>query len=67
MERFSFRHITLTDIANTIGKKSSDMSLTEHEDGTIEIHTPNLTPAKRTALRSLFIDRGYLEDPAVGI
>lgn len=62
MERFTFRPISLEDIAATIGKKSEKLTITEHNDGTIEVHTPNLTATKRTQLRNLFTNRGFLED-----
>ncbi len=62
MERFIFRPITPVDIAATVGKKATDIHLTQDQNGTIEIETPNLTAAKRTQLRALFTTRGLVED-----
>lgn len=67
MERFTFRPINLADIAETVGENTIDLRLTTSVDGVVAIDTPNLTVAERAALRSLFTNRGYVEDPTVEI
>ncbi len=67
MERFVFRPINLADIAAALGENTTGLRLTSSENGVIAIDTPNLTAAKRTALRNLFTGRGYVEDPAMKI
>ena len=62
MERFTFRPMTLTDIAAAIGKQATELSLTINEDGSMEIETPTLTAATRSQLRTLFTSRGFVED-----
>lgn len=61
MERFTFRPMTLADIAAVVGKPSTDLRLIENEDGTVEVETPTLTAAKRSQLRALFTNRGFVE------
>ncbi len=61
MERFTFRPLTLSDIAAVVGKPSIDLRLIENEDGTVEIETPTLTATKRSQLRVLFTNRGFVE------
>ena len=62
MERFVFRPINLADIAATLGIGAAALRLTSNADGAVEVDTPNLTASKRSALRSLFTARGYVED-----
>ena len=66
MERFVFRPINLVDIASTLGIDAAGLRLTSNADGVVEVDTPNLTAAKRSALRSLFTTRGYVEDTTGG-
>ena len=66
MERFIFRPFNLSDIAAAVGTDATELRLTENEDGVVEVDTPNLTAAKRSALRSLFTSRGFVEDATMG-
>lgn len=70
MEHFVFRPINLADIAAAVGKSTTDMRLTTTGPdgiGVVAVDTPDLTLGQRAALRSLFTNRGYVEDPAVEI
>ena len=67
MERFVFGPINLADIAAAVGKDAIELRLTTEADGTVTFDTPDLTAAERAALRALFTNRGYVEDPTVEI
>ena len=61
METFTFRPIDTSDISLAIGKASAQVTVTKYPDGSVEIKTPDLTAAQRTALKSLFVAAGLVE------
>ncbi len=61
MERFSFRPKSVLEVAVAIGKPSTDITLTRHPDGQVDVATPDLTVAQRTALRDLLAALGLME------
>ena len=67
MERFVFRPINLADIASTVGKDATELRLTTEDGGVVAVDAPDLTVAERAALRFLFTNRGYVEDPTMEI
>ena len=76
MEHFVFRPINLADIAAAVRKNTTELRLTTGPDGpdgpsgeggVVAVDTPDLTVAERAALRALFTNRGYVEDPTVEV
>ncbi len=61
MERFSFRPKSVLEVAVAIGKTSTDITVTRHPDGQVEVATPDLTAAQRNALRDLLTALGLVE------
>ncbi len=61
MERFNFRPMSVLEVAAAIGKPSTDITVTRHPDGQIDVATPDLTVAQRTALRDLLAALGLME------
>ena len=66
MERFVFRPFRVADIAAAVGKNTTDLRRTTG-GGVVAVDTSDLTVVERAALRSLFSNRGYVEDPTVEI
>lgn len=61
MEKFSFRPKSVLEIAAAIGKPSTDITVTRHPDGQVDVATPDLTTGQRTALRDLLAALGLVE------
>ena len=61
MERFSFRPTSVVEVAVATGKSSTDITVTRYPDGQVDVATPDLTAAQRTALRNLLTALGLVE------
>ncbi len=61
METFTFRPKSVLEVAVAIGKSSTDITVTRHPDGQVEVATPDLTTGQRTALRNLLTALGLVE------
>ena len=61
MEKFSFRPKSVLEVAAAIGKPSTDITVTRHPDGQIDVAAPDLTAGQRTALRDLLTALGLVE------
>ena len=61
MEKFTFQPKSVPEVAAAIGKPSTDVTVTRHPDGQVDVATPDLTAAERTALRDLFTALGLVE------
>ena len=61
MERFTFQPASVLEVAAAIGKPSTDVTVTRHPDGQVDVVTPDLTTAQRTALRDLLTALGLVE------
>ena len=61
MEKFSFRPQSVLEVAGATGKLSTDITVTRYPDGQVDVATPDLTAAQRTALRSLLTALGLVE------
>lgn len=61
MENFSFRPKSVKEIASTVAKSAASVTVTNHPDGQVDVETPDLTAAQRTALKNLFTVLGLVE------
>ena len=66
-ERFIFRRVNMTDIAEAIGQPTTEIRRFDLENNRVVIDTPDLIPPERMALRALFENQGFIEDPDLEI
>lgn len=64
MPSFTYRQLNLTDIAEALGKTTSEITLTTSEDGVITVTVPSIGVSQKAILKAFFESRGFVEDPA---